>query len=119
MLAHHSGISYQHGQGLGSFLSGLAKTLVPVAKNFFKSSTGQALKNIAVDTAANVAKDIFSGGNVKESAKTNLSEARDRITGVIKKKILDPEEVPKKKVKPNKKGRKKKKIKKPFNLLYG
>ena len=121
-MNYHSGDIYQRGSGLGSFFSGLFKSVVPLAKSFLKSSTGQTLKNVALSTASNVAKDIIEGRNVKESAKENLGDAKQKIKTLIKKKFdLDPDEIqptqPPKRKSRNKKviGSKIKKLK--FNLL--
>lgn len=107
MLMHHSGVPYQQGEGLGNLFRGLFRTIVPVAKSFMSSSTGQALKNVAIDTAKNLASDVLEGNNVKESAAARLSAAKRDISSLISDKINDP---PTKKPRTVKKRRKKKKL---------
>lgn len=86
-MIYHSGYHVQRGHGLGNFFSGLFKTIVPIASSFLRSNTGQTLKKIALSTAVDAAKDIISGKNVKDTAKTNLAKAKSQISEVVKRKL--------------------------------
>lgn len=104
MLSYHFGDPYQKGQGIGSFFSGLFKKLIPMAASFFQSPTGQKIKDVAVSTVSNIATDVFKGKNIKNSAKENLINAKDKIGEALKRKFesSDSSVVSKKKLKKNK-----------------
>lgn len=84
MLAFHEGDYIQRGTGIGNFFSGLFRNFVPYAQSFFKSKAGQTVKDIALQAASNVASDVISGKNVKESATESLQKAKKRINTAIK-----------------------------------
>lgn len=90
MLQYHYGNPYQHGQGLGNIFGGLIKRFIPAAKSFLKTSAGQVIKDVALNTASNLASDIIQGKNVKESAVSNLTNAKNEIGNYITKKINNP-----------------------------
>lgn len=116
MLSYHFGDPFQRGRGLGSFFSGLFKKLIPIASTFFKSPTGQTIKDVAISTASNFATDVFKGKNVKNSAQENLMQAKDQIGEALKRKFgtsanKNSDIVVKKKRKKNRNNKEK------FNLL--
>ena len=123
----NSPISYQRGEGIGSFIKSLFRGLSPVAKRLAistKNAVGSALKsdiakqagkellNQGLNTSANIIGDILDGQNVKESVKNNLNTAKQNVKATlktalktgVKRKIdninaIQPEEKRKKKVK--------------------
>ncbi len=62
----------QNGYGLGSLLSGLARSVIPVLTPIAKS-----LAKTTLETGANIASDVISGRDTLKSA------ARKRISGAI------------------------------------
>ena len=79
----------QRGRGIGGWLvSKLFKPLGSLAVKAVKSSTGKkivnAVKNQAIDSSLNVAKDLVSGKGVKESLKDEFENAKENT----KRKIL-------------------------------
>lgn len=92
MIAYHSGYHIQRGHGLGNIFSSLFRAIMPAAKSFISSSAGKTLKNIAVEGVTNVAKDLISGKKLKDTASSNLAQAKEKITEAVKRKIAGEEE---------------------------
>lgn len=118
---HHYGDPYQYGQGLGNIFGGLIKTIIPAARSFFKSSAGKTIKDVALQTASNLASDIIQGKNVKSSAVENLKSAKKQVGDFLNKRLNASDNTTTKQP-PKKKRRKniKKKVKKvnyKYNLL--
>ena len=95
----NSPLSYQKGEGFGSFFKMLFKNMTPVVKKVAgetKNIVGRALKsdiakqagrelmNQGIETSANILGDIVDGKNVKESVKSNLSTAKQNIADTLK-----------------------------------
>ena len=95
----NSPLSYQKGEGFGSFFKMLFKNMTPVVKKVAgetKNLVGRALKSdIAkqagrellsqgIETSANILGDLVDGKNVKESVKSNLSTAKQNIADTLK-----------------------------------
>ena len=82
----------QRGKGLGGFIRLASKLFTPlkkVAQKALTSNTGKkvvsAVKEQAIDSSINLAKDIASGKDLKTSLKDELSN----IKGVAKRKAID------------------------------
>ena len=99
LRSFNSPVSYQRGEGFGSFIKSLFKGLSPVAKRLAintKNAVGSALKSdIAkqagqellhqgLNTSANIIGDILDGQNVKESVKNNLNTAKQNVKTTLK-----------------------------------
>ena len=93
--AFNSDIARQRGQGIGSFLSSLYSTVVPLVKTAIgwgtkaaKSETGRRLlghaKQAAIQSGLNVVGDALSGENIIKSAKRNIRSAKDSVVGKAK-----------------------------------
>lgn len=85
----HSGPAVQRGYGIGSFFSGLMRTLFNVGKTVAKSDVakevGRSLAESAATTGVNVLADAISGDKpVKESLQENISSSRKRVAGALK-----------------------------------
>lgn len=94
-MNYHIGARYQRGRGIGSLFSGLIRGFAPIARmglNFGKRViTSDLAKNIAgqaLDSgkkmALNLAADLLEGRNVKESAQTQLDEAKKNIATTLR-----------------------------------
>ena len=59
----------QKGYGLGALFHGVARSVMPLMKR-----SAKALGNIALNTGANFANDVFAGKNVKQAAKARVLE---------------------------------------------
>ena len=64
----------QHGHGLGSFFSGLGRTILPWIK-----TGGKALLREGLGTGLQVAQDALAGRNIGESFKEHAKEAGQRL----------------------------------------
>jgi hypothetical protein len=87
----HGGERIQRGRGIGGLLrivSKLFKPLGSLAVKVVKSPAGKrivnAVKNQAIDSSINVAKDLASGKGVKESLKDEF----DNVKESTKRKVL-------------------------------
>lgn len=94
-MNYHVGARYQRGRGIGSLFSGLLRGFAPIARmglNFGKRVvTSDLAKNIAgqaLDSgkkiALNMAADLLEGRNIKDSAQTQLDEARKNIATTLR-----------------------------------
>lgn len=63
LLVYRPNIRRQHGYGLGAFLGGMFRRLIPFVKSVVLPH--------AYDGVKNVAKDVFKGKDFKESLKSN------------------------------------------------
>ena len=79
----------QRGKGLGGFIRLASKLFTPlkkVAQKALTSNTGKkVVKEQAIDSSINLAKDIASGKDLKTSLKDELSN----IKGAAKRKAID------------------------------
>ena len=91
----HRGDRFQHGRGFGGFFSGLFRTLKPLfsmglsaGKKVLTSdaakSLGRAALDIGKESMKNVAVDVLTGKNVKESVDKELDEAKQKIAEKIR-----------------------------------
>jgi hypothetical protein len=81
-LAGYKGLPYQRGYGIFSSILKLAK---PLVKSVFKSVAKEGIK-----TAANIGSDVLEGHKFKDSVKSNVGAARNRLVrkgtrGLLKK----------------------------------
>jgi hypothetical protein len=70
----YSGSSFQKGHGIGSFLRGLWRSVVPMF-----SSASRAVGNEIMKTTGNIAKDVILKQPWKESVKSRLKEAGSNL----------------------------------------
>lgn len=73
----------QRGAGLGGILGTIARRLIPIAKNILWPAAKKYVLPHATDAARQVAGDIISGRNVKESVKEHGIHALKGIGGRI------------------------------------
>jgi hypothetical protein len=76
------GLKGQKGNGLGSFLSGLFRSVFP----YIKSGT-KTIGNELFNTGVNLLRDNLNGKNFKESLKTRVTEAGNSLTSKAAKKL--------------------------------
>lgn len=85
----------QKGRGLGSILSGLFRSIAPVAKlglsygkKLISSPLAQKLGSTAMEaakkSAANIAADVIAGNNLKQSAQRELKDAKEKIATTLR-----------------------------------
>lgn len=124
----HRGRYIQSGRGLGSIFSSLVRRVIPVVKSIGRSIiSSPATKNIissvkdsAINAGLNMASDVVSGENVKESFHKNLASVGENLGDSIKSELSNLKRKSSK-VKPAKKrklprkkfGKNKKKVKFP------
>lgn len=91
----HRGLRFQSGRGIGSFFGGLFRRLKPLfsmglsaGKKFLASDTAKQLGSTALDigkeAAKNVAVDLLSGGDIKESLNKELDSAKSKIADKLR-----------------------------------
>ena len=76
------GFYIQHGKGLGGMFKKFASWIIPIVKKYAVPSLksgAQAIGHEAIQSASNVAKDLISGLNVKESINNRLSKSVDNL----------------------------------------
>ena len=77
-----SGLPYQRGGGLGSIFRGIFRALLPIAKSAGKTVGRQALR-----TGAEIASDVLSGSNLKDSVKRRSRTAAATLATKAAKKM--------------------------------
>ena len=87
----HGGERLQRGRGIGGLLriaSSLFRPLGSVTAKALKSATGKkiinAVKNQAIDSSINVARDLVEGKNIKESLKDEFENAKSNAESCTK-----------------------------------
>jgi len=91
----HTGQRFQTGRGIGSFFSGVFRSLKPLAsmglkaaKNVLTSDVAKQIGSTALDigtsTLKNVAADIIEGKNPEQSFNKGLEEAKSDISNRIR-----------------------------------
>ena len=91
----HRGDRFQSGRGFGGFFSGLFRSLKPLfsmglsaGKRILTSDTAKAIGRSALDigkeAAKNVAVDVLTGKNIKESVDKELETAKQTIAQKIR-----------------------------------
>lgn len=78
--------SYQHGDGIGSFFSGLWRTIRPLIVPMAKKAA-KAVGKQAVASGTQFATDVISGENVKQAAKQRFGEGVKSLHGQLDRKI--------------------------------
>lgn len=95
MFIVHRGDRFQHGRGFGGFFSGLFRSLKPLfsmglsaGKKLITSDVAKSLGRSALDigkeTAKQVAVDVLTGKNVKESVDKELEVAKQKLAEKIR-----------------------------------
>jgi hypothetical protein len=93
------GIYYQQGSGLGTLLRQFASWVVPLLKKHAIPTIQAGVKTLGrevLDSAADVAKDVISGKDLKLSATNRFNTAIDTLKEKVEKK-LDGEGIKRKK----------------------
>ena len=87
----HKGPRIQRGHGIGSIISGLFRTLRPVAnvvKNIIKNPTVKQIAKTALDVgkdaAVDIAADLIEGKDIKETTQNKLDSARATIANQLR-----------------------------------
>jgi len=78
----YAGSSYQKGYGIGSWLGGLFRSVLPILR-----SGAIAVGKEAARAASHVLADVAAGDNVKSSFKKHAGEAANNLTGQMKRKL--------------------------------
>jgi hypothetical protein len=77
----------QHGQGIGTFLSGLARWAMPALKqmagNPLVRDLGSTLKNSALRGVRNLATDVLAGADAKQSLSNSLHLAKRDVAKTV------------------------------------
>ncbi len=119
----------QRGRGIGSFLAGLARKLIPVARMGARAATRVATSapvkqaarkaaHTAIEMATEAAADAIEGKDARANLSKNLTRARTDIAKIIRQKNKPPPR--KKNTRVSSKKRGKQGRKKKYNLLnYG
>lgn len=90
----HRGDRFQQGRGFGGFISGLFRSLKPLfsmglsaGKKVLSSEAAKSMGRAALDIGKNAAKqvavDVLTGKNVKESLDKELQTAKQKIADKI------------------------------------
>ena len=113
-MLYHSGIRVQRGQGIGSILGGLFRSILPkvaksglraagkIARSDIAKDVGRQLRDTATRSAVNMAVDALEGRNVKESLQNQLESAKQDIATSVRKRVKRQSKRPAKKNKPAK-----------------
>ena len=113
-MLYHSGIRVQRGQGIGSILGGLFRSILPkvaksglraagkIARSDIAKDVGRQLRDTAQRSAVNMAVDALEGKNVKESLQNQLESAKQDIATSVRKRVKRQSKRPAKKNKPAK-----------------
>lgn len=91
----HRGLRFQTGRGIGSFFGGLFRSLKPLfsmgltaGKKILTSDAAKKIGTAALDmgkeAATNMAVDLLSGGDVKESFNKELDSAKAKIAAKLR-----------------------------------
>lgn len=78
----YRGTAYQQGYGLGGTFRKFFKWIVPIFKKHALPTIESGMKEVgrtALNTAAEFAKDVASGRNVKEAASARINTAVDSL----------------------------------------
>lgn len=112
-IYHHRGQLLHNGhgprgQGFGSIISSLFKTIIPVVgrlgKRFITSdiakSAFKGVKDAAIEGGINLATDALRGDSIEASAKKNLAAARNKIADSVESSLQQKVQTLKRKNKP-------------------
>lgn len=80
-IGFYAGLSHQKGAGVGSWLAGLFRTILPVLK-----SGATAVGREAVRAGSHVLADVAAGQNIRGSAKKHIEEAGENLSNALKRK---------------------------------
>ena len=81
------GYPNQRGYGIGGFFRRLSNWIVPIFKTHgipLLKKGGEAVTNELLKSASNIANDAFSGKNIKDSAKENLTKSINNLSDTAK-----------------------------------
>ncbi len=92
------GPSTQRGRGLGSFLAGLARGLIPVARMganaVARVATSKPMRKIAktaattaMEIATDVAADAIEGRDIKKNLSKNMARAKKDVSQMIRSRV--------------------------------
>lgn len=77
----YAGSNFQKGSGIGSFLGGLARMILPILKN-----GAMAVGREAARAGSHVLADVAAGDNVRTSARKHIGQAGDNLATALKRK---------------------------------
>ena len=80
----YAGTSYQKGYGIGSWLGGLFRMVLPIL-----TSGAATVGREAARAGAHVLADVASGQNFKESARAHAGQAAENLGVMLKRKAAD------------------------------
>jgi hypothetical protein len=78
----YSGVSYQRGFGIGSFLGGLFRTAIPLL-----SRAGKYLGSELLKTTGHIVTDIAGNTPWRDSVRTRFADAGDNLTARLGEKV--------------------------------
>lgn len=78
---YYAGAAYQKGYGIGSWLGGLFRTILPVLR-----SGAAAVGKEAARAGSHVLADVAAGDNLRDSAHRHIRQAGDNLTVSLKRK---------------------------------
>ena len=78
----YAGSSYQKGYGIGSWLGGLFRSVLPILR-----SGAIAVGREAARAGSHVLADVATGENVRESVRKHAGEVATNLTGQMKRKL--------------------------------
>lgn len=81
---YYAGAPFQKGHGVGSWLGGLFRTILPILK-----SGATAVGREAARAGSHVLADVAAGDNFKGSAKKHMEEAAANLINMAKRKAED------------------------------
>lgn len=84
------GFYIQQGRGLGGLFRKFASWIIPMVKKYAVptlKSGAEAIGREALESAGNVAKDVLSGVNVKDSLTSRLSNSVENLKDLAEKKL--------------------------------
>lgn len=78
---YYAGSAYQKGYGIGSWLGGLFRTILPLLR-----SGATAVGKEAVRAGSHVLADVAGGESLRTSARKHIAQAGDNLSGSLKRK---------------------------------
>jgi hypothetical protein len=94
-MNYHHGPRFQRGRGLGSIFASLARGIAPITRLGLKAGRslissplvkqiGKTALDAARQSAVNLSADLIDGRDMKESAQSELNNARSKIASTLR-----------------------------------
>ncbi len=101
LLRYHTGPAYQRGRGLGSFLGGLFRKVMPLAKNVAGKAVSGLKRMAQSDIAKDLGKqlvessvqglaDVVSGEDAKDVMQSKVHQAKQDIAEALRQSVKRP-----------------------------